>query len=589
MAVLKVLRGVRPGELLPVEEERVLLGRHPNCQVVFDNGAISRHHAQILESHGSYYIEDLRSRNGTFLNGEPLDGRTELKDGDQIRICDIQLLFMQRGPLDESTRDSDDEMSASETTLGNRSKTGPERTTASGSSIDESKIWVVNDQVEEPEFESSSVIKRIDTRGQEAYSAAVHPEIKLKAVLELTRALSGELDVDAVLPKVLSTLFNIFPEAEQGFVLLKDPESDKLRVKATRLRPTSDDDAVAVSMTVVRHVLTSGDAILSGNVLDDSRFKGATSLSKMQIRSMMCVPLLDKDGDGLGVIQIVTRNPDHRFREDDLDLLVSVGSQAGLAIENAYLHEAVIHQRDLERDLEFATQVQLGFLPKSRPRLPDYSFADYYEAALRVGGDYFDYVTLPGGRIAIALGDVAGKGVPAALLMARLYSSTRFQLLTNPNLAEAVAGLNAEIASSGLGHRFVTFVVLVLDPDKHELTIVNAGHLAPLIRRADGTVEQLGRNESSLPLGIIPDLEYTEVTVPIALRETVMLYTDGITEAMSDDRSIYGRERLIECLEKSTGGIETVVQTLISDVEEFVGDSPFRDDTCVVGFQRTSG
>lgn len=175
MAVLKVLRGVRPGELLPVEEERVLLGRHPNCQVVFDNGAISRHHAQILESHGSYYIEDLRSRNGTFLNGEPLDGRTELKDGDQIRICDIQLLFMQRGPLDESTRDSDDEMSASETTLGNRSKTGPERTTASGSSIDESKIWVVNDQVEEPEFESSSVIKRIDTRGQEAYSAAVPP------------------------------------------------------------------------------------------------------------------------------------------------------------------------------------------------------------------------------------------------------------------------------------------------------------------------------------------------------------------------------------------------------------------------------
>lgn len=104
MAVLKVLRGVRPGELLPVDEERVLLGRHPNCQVVFDNGAISRHHAQILESHGSYYIEDLRSRNGTYLNGEPLDRRTELKDGDQIRICDIQLLFMQRGPLDEMRR-----------------------------------------------------------------------------------------------------------------------------------------------------------------------------------------------------------------------------------------------------------------------------------------------------------------------------------------------------------------------------------------------------------------------------------------------------------------------------------------------------
>ncbi|QDU40978.1 Transcriptional regulatory protein EmbR [Maioricimonas rarisocia] len=575
--------------MLPVEEERVLLGRHPNCQIVFDNGAVSRHHAQVLESHGSYYIEDLRSRNGTYLNGEPLDGRTELSDGDQIRICDIQLLFMQRGPLDESTRDSDEEMQANETAMGSDFPRGPERTTASGSSIDESRIWVVADQVDEPEFESSSVIKRIDTRGPEAYSAAVHPEIKLKAVLEITRALSGELDVDAVLPKVLSTLFNIFPEAEQGFVLLKDPESDKLRVKATRLRAGNEDDAVAVSMTVVRHVLNSGEAILSGNIQKDSRFKKSTSLSKMQIRSMMCVPLLGKDGDGLGVIQIVTRQPDHEFREDDLDLLVSVGSQAGLAIDNAYLHEEVIHQRDLERDLEFATQVQLGFLPKSRPRLPHYAFADYYEAALRVGGDYFDYVTLPGGRTAIALGDVAGKGVPAALLMARLYSSTRFQLLTNPNLAEAVAGLNAEIASSGLGHRFVTFVVLVLDPETHELTIVNAGHLAPLIRRADGTVDQLGRDESSLPLGIIPDLEYTEVTVPIDFQETVLLYTDGITEAMSDDRAIYGRERLMECLGNASGGIESVVKTLITDVEQFVGDSPFRDDTCVVGFQRTSG
>ena len=149
-----------------------------------------------------------------------------------------------------------------------------------------------------------------------------------------------------------------------------------------------------------------------------------------------------------------------------------------------------MEQRDLDRDLEFATQVQLGFLPKSKPKLPQYTFADYYEAALRVGGDYFDYVWLPDGRLAVAVADVAGKGVPAALLMARLYASTRFQLLTTPDPAVAVTNLNAEISSSGLGHRFVTFLLMVLDPLRHEMTLVNAG-IRPRCY-VDGTAKRWG-------------------------------------------------------------------------------------------------
>src|SRR5690606_29949172 len=131
--------------------------------------------------------------------------------------------------------------------------------------------------------------------------------------------------------------------------------------------------------------------------------------------------------------------------------------------------------REMERDLDFATQVQLGFLPKERPKVLGYVFADYYEAALRVGGDYFDYISMPEGRLAIALGDVAGKGMPAALLMARLYSSARFQLFTAENPAEALQGLNKDIAGSGLGHRFITFVLMVLDPPTGRVTVVNAG------------------------------------------------------------------------------------------------------------------
>ena len=149
----------------------------------------------------------------------------------------------------------------------------------------------------------------------------------------------------------------------------------------------------------------------------------------------MCAPLVPQPGEALGAIQIDSLDHTLPFTDDDLEVLVSVASQAALALENAQLHTAAIRQRDFDRDLEFATQVQLGFLPSERPHLEGYEFHDFYEAAQRVGGDFFDYVQLPDGRLAVTVGDVAGKGLPAALLMARIYSDTRYELLARPTPA----------------------------------------------------------------------------------------------------------------------------------------------------------
>ncbi|CAK9095194.1 Probable ATP-dependent DNA helicase YoaA [Durusdinium trenchii] len=521
LAILQLISGGVSGTQYPVEGDRILVGRHPNCQVVLQNGAVSRHHAQILNNHGTYYVEDCRSRNGTYLNGEAVEGRADLRDGDEIRLCDVTLQFVEHPSAMNLPQDV---VAESKETV---------EFTESGDvpiSVDESRIYLLSEEYAEPEFDSSTAIRRLasdDEATDHAGKPTVAPEVKLRAIIEITRALGRELEVDRLLPKMLATLFNIFPQAEQGFVLLRDPETQKLKVKATRARGGDVADSVAVSMTVVRHALQSREALLSENVLDDSRFKKSTALSKMQIRSMMCVPLLTQEEEGIGVIQIVTRDEKRAFTEEDLDLLISLAAQAALVIENARLHEEGLQRRELERDLEFATQVQLGFLPKVRPKVEGYEFADYYEAALRVGGDYFDYVELPDGRLAIAIGDVAGKGMPAALLMARLYSSTRFQLLTKPTIEKAVEGLNEEISSSGLGHRFITFLIMVLDPTSNELTIVNAGHLAPIRKRDDGSCELLARETSSMPLGIVPDLEYQSSTVQLDAGDLVLVYTDG--------------------------------------------------------------
>ena len=555
------------------------MGRHPACELVLDNIAISRQHAQILESHGSYFLEDMRSRNGTYLNEVLIEGRQELKDGDLIRICDATMRF----DLNSSASNIDIP------TLGANPRTGADGATGlEFESIDESRIFILPDSFAEPEFESSSTIRRkVEYPRPNDSRVIAQPEVKLRGILEIARALGGQLEVDAVLPKLLSTLFNIFPVADQGFVLLKDSDSDKLKVKATQARGGKQADAVVVSMTVVRYIMKTGESILSPNIMDDTRFKSSTSLARMGVRSMMCVPLLDENEDSLGVIQIVSRSETHSFDENDLDLLESLAMQASLAIQNARLHEEALERRAIERDLEFATQVQLGFLPKSRPKVPGYIFGDYYEAALRVGGDYFDYIPLPDGRLAITIGDVAGKGMPAALLMARLYSSTRLQLLTSANPAQAISRLNAEIASSGLGHRFITFLCMVLNPKTHELHVVNAGHLTPILRSRDGTISTFGREQASLPLGIVPDLEYVEMSIQLAAGDTIVSFTDGATEAMNSDKKIYGRSRLETLVSESSGTIEETLQQITTEVGGFISDFTTRDDLCLIGIRRS--
>ena len=216
------------------------------------------------------------------------------------------------------------------------------------------------------------------------------------------------------------------------------------------------------------------------------------------------------------------------------------------------------------------------------PSFPGYAFGDYYESALKVGGDYFDYIALPNGRVAVAIGDVAGKGIPAALLMARLYSSARFHLLTQAGVAEAIAGLNAEFASSALGFRFITFVAAVLDPATHEITIGNAGHLAPLLRRHDGKVDIIGKTDSGMPLGVNPQEVFREVKVTLAPGEMLTLYTDGITESMNAKNKIYGRERLSTFLANAPIDAAKTVHGVVSDVEKFCAGRSQRDDMCLV-------
>ena len=406
-------------------------------------------------------------------------------------------------------------------------------------------------------------------------------EVKLGVLFDITRKLGRKLTLDAVLPKVLDSLFRVFPQADRGFIVLTDDQG-RLIPRWTKTRRPSD-DSIRISQTVIRQVLESKQAQLREVIPADVQ---ATD-SLRGIGFFVCAPLLDSTEKAIGVIHLDTLHRRKPFKREDLDLLVSVGIQAGMTIENAQVHETVVQLQKLEFDVQLANEVQRAFLPQSPPALAGYGFFDYYNAARLVGGDYYDYVELPDGRTAIIVADVAGKGVSAALVMARVSAEAKFCLATELRLGDAMNRLNDRLCLLHID-RFVTMVILVLDPRTHHVTIVNAGHMPPIWRRADGTVEEPGRNTSSMALGIVPGIEYRETVISLGPGESLTMYTDGVTDATDVNGKDFQAQRILGHVRNAGGSAQDLGQAIINDLQQFIGSHPQTDDICLVCVSRTA-
>ncbi len=406
---------------------------------------------------------------------------------------------------------------------------------------------------------------------------------KLQAILEIIRGLGQTLEADVFLPNVLDSLFEIFPQADRGYILLADPNDGHLVPQAMKSRRGEGGSSATmgpISRSVAARVMSAGEAILSS---DDSAAEG--SILDNSGSSTMTVPLMGPSRKPLGILHVDCDDPARRFLREDLEVLLSVGTVVGQAVEFARMHQASLQSDRRERDLATARELQLHFLPHARPVVPGYRFFDYYEAADDVGGDYFGYIPLADGRLAIALGDVSGKGVSAALLMARLCSEVRYCLAISSTLVEAIERLNRELVGATLNDRFVTFLLCVLDPQQQTLDIVNAGHLPPLRRRA-GVVTKLGLAEAGPPLGYDPTQQYAVFTTPLEEVDTIILYTDGISEARSPADTIYGTQRVCRIVADGPADVEALSRKILDSVERFVGGRPQGDDVCLLAFGR---
>jgi serine phosphatase RsbU (regulator of sigma subunit) len=238
--------------------------------------------------------------------------------------------------------------------------------------------------------------------------------------------------------------------------------------------------------------------------------------------------------------------------------------------------------------------VQQAFLPAKPPHVPTYRLESYYQAANHIGGDYFDYIELPDGRYGVVVADVVGHGVAAAMYMAKLAAETRFCLASEPDLAKAIERLNNSM--SGLHvERFVTYLLVVIDPTSETLSIVNAGHMPPIIRSsADGTISEPGEEESGLPIAIDEGMEYEVTTCEFREGDLAVMYTDGINEAMDINDEEWGTEPLRDIVRNAlvvpgsgTTAASAVKDQIIKEVFKHIGKAVQFDDMCMVIIERT--
>jgi serine phosphatase RsbU (regulator of sigma subunit) len=549
MPGLRQSEGPDRGKVYPIDQDCVILGRHPSCDIVLEIGAVSRQHARIVRTGSGFFLEDLNSRNGTYLNGQRVHGRQPLKDGDQIRICDLVFIFFEAAPGQEG-----------------------ESTQVFGAA------WVDDEE----RFRSgSTIMSRFDVTATGS-RIQVNPEAKLRALIEISQNLGKAISVDEVLDKILTSLFNVFTQADRGFIILVDPQTGKLVPRAIKTRRPEDRGQLRISRTIVNSVIASKQAILSADVATDSRFDLSQSVVDFPIRSVMCVPLVSTDGKVLGVIQVDARQRKARFTPEDLEVLVSAASQVAVSVENAILHDASMREELLRRELALAHKVQQGFLPSEPPDIPEYGFFDYYDPAHEVGGDYYDYIPLPANRLALIMADVSGKGIAAALLMAKLSAEIKYCLASEASPQAALKRLNKVFCTDRWDDRFITLILVVLDPVTHYYWLVNAGHWPALLKKANGDVCFVGEAKAGPPLGVSHDVAYESFVGTFDPGDLLILFTDGLVDAMNPNGEAFGQARIMDVVRHSSGSPEDVGNGLVQEIHRFVGQRPQTDDMCLV-------
>lgn len=546
MPWLVALDGMLAGRRFTLDST-FLVGRGPFNHVVLDDVRISRQHAKIASEPGAHVVYDLGSSNGTFVNDNPVK-RHALAFGDLVRFGPFRFRF-EADPLDTPSQ------------VGRRTSYHDEELTRVGFEAPTKIVGETNARVPRTLVHSGGL------------SDLEEADRRLRTLFSFVQAIAATLDSNALFESIVSNLFDAFPTSALAAVYTLDEETKTMAARRVKSRDGNDVPHYPLPAELYLELVQGSKAVLSAPLaLELDEPTGSQAL-------LMHAPLVYR-GVVLGVLN-VRCNPGSSFTQGDLDLLAALASQAALALQNAKLHQESLAQQRLQRDLALAQQIQKSFLPVTVPDAPGVRFRSEYRPALAVGGDFYDVFWLgapEGGqaKIGCIIGDVSGKGVSAALLMARVSSDLRTALLTRGSPAAALEYTNRELVQRGQHDIFVTAVAMTIDVERRTISLSNAGHMPPYVRRHSGELTRIDAGTSS-PLGLLAEMPYAEVELALGRGDAVVLMTDGVHEATNEHGHQLGFEGVELALRSGAGGL-ALIESLISAVRVHAGGGPPYDD-----------
>ena len=529
-----------------VTADRVVIGRSSSSDLPLADRFLSRHHARIVRDGDRYLVEDLGSRNGTLLNGSPVTAPTPLAPGDVIRISGSMLTV--RGPGD-----------------------------VSGSIASHTVFRPVAELIAQEESRGS---RPTDHHDLERYAA------RMRLLIDVHRALGSTLAPHELHDLILDRLFEQL-KPEQAGLYLRSPEG-KLELAASRSRGGGL-PRLLQSQHLIHEVTEKKLAALVLDAQTDERFVAAHSMLAAGIRSLIAAPLLSEDGSALGMVILHSNAAVKLFSEEDLELLVSLASVAAMRLRNIALAEEAAQRRVLEEELGLARRIQERLLPSELPRLPGWELHGHNTPSRHVSGDLYQGVLQrEGTACAVMIADVAGKGVAASLLAASVEALAAGALEDGLPPPEACARVSRLLYQRTPQEKYATAFLAVLEAGGGRVEYANAGHNAGLLVRAGGEVERLG--PTGVPLGALPSVSYRGASVEMADGDTLVLYTDGITEAANADDEELGIDRLAAlCCERRGDTVGELARAIGEAVAAFAGGRPRGDDQTLVLLRRSGG
>jgi sigma-B regulation protein RsbU (phosphoserine phosphatase) len=514
---------------VPLDTSPLTIGRRSNCDLQVVGTDVSREHAEIRLADGQCLLRDRESRFGTFVNGDPVTAERALAHGDRIRLGRTdaaELVFLTRR--------------------------------------DEPALIPLDPHSGIPDLRQMS------------------------ALLDGLRALGSGRVLDDVLTTVVDLAIDV-TSADRGFVMLADVQGG-LAFKTARLhgRTTLVGGAFDTSHKIPEEVFRSGRTRVVENLTDDTQAGGHQGTIALGIRHVLCAPLRvvqAADADAarreqvIGVLYLDGRARGTFLSRSTQDALETFATQAAMAIESARLYAESAEKARLEHEMTIAGEIQQGLLPDPEYRGATFDLAATSIPCRTVGGDFFDYAELDGGAFACSLGDVAGKGPPAALLATAVQSLTAAQAAVTSDPVETLTRVNRGLLRRAIQSRFATMFYGVLSPDG-SLRYSCAGHEPPVLIRRAGT-ESL--EAGGLVLGLFPHATYEPGLVQMDPGDVVVVCSDGVTEAWGPDEEEFGRERLVSCVQATHGLAPAEIrERLLQAVREYTAGAAPADDLTVV-------